>query len=191
MYRYLRQDQSSWKELLYYWEPTSFYDFQYTCFPKRHFVSLLSFYTLSVIAIIYTSSTTLRKINLKKIIAYASVAHMDQVTIGMFSQAAAVRSPILSYGHTRPKHVGSNDNSKRHTCAASLPFKWPLARSSKEVLWLLRSTTLQSHELNFLAFPRTKRMGTVPWGIGGSILPMSSHGLVSSALFLCVGVLND
>ncbi|WMV24502.1 hypothetical protein MTR67_017887 [Solanum verrucosum] len=28
-------------------------------------------------------------------------------------------------------------------------------------------------------------------GIGGSILPMSSHGLVSSALFLCVGVLYD
>ena len=31
--------------------------------------------------------------------------HMNLVTIGMFSRAAAVRSPILSYGHTRPKHV--------------------------------------------------------------------------------------
>ncbi|KAJ4849423.1 hypothetical protein Tsubulata_007262 [Turnera subulata] len=30
---------------------------------------------------------------------------MNLVTIGMFSRAAAVRSPILSYGHTRPKHV--------------------------------------------------------------------------------------
>lgn len=28
-------------------------------------------------------------------------------------------------------------------------------------------------------------------GIGGSILPMLSHGLVPSALFLCVGVLYD
>lgn len=28
-------------------------------------------------------------------------------------------------------------------------------------------------------------------GIGGSILPMSSHGLVPPALFLCVGVLYD
>ena len=62
-------------------------------------------YTLSAIAIIYTSSTTLRQIDLKKIIAYSSVAHMNLVTIGMFSRAAAVRSPILSYGHTRPKHV--------------------------------------------------------------------------------------
>ncbi|CAN1853479.1 hypothetical protein LINPERHAP1_LOCUS41033 [Linum perenne] len=30
---------------------------------------------------------------------------MNLVTIGMFSRAAAVRSPILSYGHARPKHV--------------------------------------------------------------------------------------
>ncbi|KAM3357443.1 hypothetical protein P3S68_020373 [Capsicum galapagoense] len=62
-------------------------------------------YTLSAIAIIYTSSTTLRQIDLKKIIVYSSVAHMNLVTIGMFSRAAAVRSPILSYRHTRPKHV--------------------------------------------------------------------------------------
>jgi proton-translocating NADH-quinone oxidoreductase chain M len=42
-------------------------------------------YTLSVIAIIYTSLTTLRQIDLKKIIAYSSVAHMGFVTIGIFS----------------------------------------------------------------------------------------------------------
>nr|UQV94739.1 NADH dehydrogenase subunit 4 [Haplopteris ensiformis] len=42
-------------------------------------------YTLSVIAIIYTSLTTIRQIDLKKIIAYSSVAHMNFVTIGMFS----------------------------------------------------------------------------------------------------------
>lgn len=74
-------------------------------------------YTLSVIAIIYTSLTTLRQIDLKKIIAYSSVAHMNFVTIGMFS-------------------------------------------------------------LNVQ-------------GIEGSILLMLSHGLVSSALFLCVGALYD
>ena len=38
-------------------------------------------YTLSVIAIIYTSLTTLRQIDLKKIIAYSSVAHMNFVTL--------------------------------------------------------------------------------------------------------------
>jgi proton-translocating NADH-quinone oxidoreductase chain M len=74
-------------------------------------------YTMSVIAIIYASLTTLRQIDLKKIIAYSSVAHMNFVTIGMFA------------------------------------------------------LNLQSIE--------------------GSILLMLSHGIVSSALFLCVGVLYD
>jgi len=74
-------------------------------------------YTLSVIGIIYASLTTLRQIDLKKIIAYSSVAHMGFVTLGLFS-------------------------------------------------------------LNMQ-------------GIEGSILLMLSHGLVASALFLCVGVLYD
>lgn len=43
--------------------------------------------TISVIAILYTSFTTIRQIDLKKIIAYSSVAHMNFVTIGMFSRA--------------------------------------------------------------------------------------------------------
>jgi len=42
-------------------------------------------FTMSVIAIIYTSLTTLRQIDLKKIIAYSSIAHMGFVTIGMFT----------------------------------------------------------------------------------------------------------
>ena len=42
-------------------------------------------YTMSCIAIIYISLTTLRQIDLKKIIAYSSVAHMNFVTIGLFS----------------------------------------------------------------------------------------------------------
>jgi proton-translocating NADH-quinone oxidoreductase chain M len=42
-------------------------------------------YLLSVIAVIYTSCSTLRQIDLKKIIAYSSVAHMGFVTIGIFS----------------------------------------------------------------------------------------------------------
>lgn len=42
-------------------------------------------YTMSVIAIVYASLTTLRQIDLKKIIAYSSVAHMNYVTLGLFS----------------------------------------------------------------------------------------------------------
>jgi len=74
-------------------------------------------FTLSIIAVVYTSLTTLRQIDLKKIIAYSSVAHMAFVTIGIFT-------------------------------------------------------------FNI-------------YGIEGSLLIMLSHGFISSALFLCVGVLYD
>ncbi|XBJ05242.1 hypothetical protein VPH35_024065 [Triticum aestivum] len=97
-----------------------FLRFSIPMFPEATLCFTHFIYTLSAIAIIYTSLTTLRQIDLKKIIAYSSVAHMNLVTIGMFS--------------------------------------WALSNIQ---------------------------------GIGGSILLMLSHGLVSSALFLCVGVLYD
>nr|AMC32951.1 NADH dehydrogenase subunit 4 [Ceanothus herbaceus] len=94
-----------------------FLRFSIPMFPEATLCSTPFIYTPSAIAIIYTSLTTSRQIDLKKIIAYSSVAHMNLVTIGMFS-------PNIQ-------------------------------------------------------------------GIGGSIPPMLSHGLVPSALFLCVGVLYD
>jgi len=72
---------------------------------------------MSAVAIVYTSLTTLRQVDLKKVIAYSSVAHMNVVTLGLFS-------------------------------------------------------------LN-------------TQGVEGAILLMLSHGVVSPALFLCVGVLYD
>ncbi len=74
-------------------------------------------FTLSVIAIIYTSLVALMQDDMKKLIAYSSVAHMGFVTIGIFSL--------------------------------------------------------------------TKQ------GLEGSIIQMVSHGFISAALFLCVGVLYD
>jgi NADH-quinone oxidoreductase subunit M len=74
-------------------------------------------YILSLIAIIYTSLVALMQEDMKKLIAYSSVAHMGFVTLGIF-------------------------------------------------------TITQQ-------------------GIEGSIVQMISHGLVSAALFLCVGVLYD
>ena len=74
-------------------------------------------FTLSVIAIIYTSLVALMQDDMKKLIAYSSVAHMGFVTLGIF------------------------------------------------------------------AFNKQ--------GIEGSIIQMFSHGLISAALFLCVGVLYD
>ncbi|SJZ55890.1 NADH-quinone oxidoreductase subunit M [Consotaella salsifontis] len=74
-------------------------------------------YTLSVVAIIYTSLVALMQEDIKKLIAYSSVAHMGFVTMGIF--AANVQ------------------------------------------------------------------------GVQGAIFQMLSHGLVSGALFLCVGVVYD
>lgn len=63
-------------------------------------------YTMSCIAIIYTSLTTVRQVDLKKIIAYSSVAHMNFVTLGLFSlNAQGVEGSImlmLSHGIVSP-----------------------------------------------------------------------------------------
>nr|YP_008963786.1 NADH dehydrogenase subunit 4 [Grateloupia angusta]AGO19299.1 NADH dehydrogenase subunit 4 [Grateloupia angusta] len=94
-----------------------FLRFSLPMFPSASIYFMPLVFTLSLVAIIYASLTTLRQIDLKKIIAYSSISHMGFVTIGIFS-------------------------------------------------------------LNIQ-------------GIEGSILLMLSHGLVSSALFLCVGLLYD
>ncbi|VAH05398.1 unnamed protein product [Triticum turgidum subsp. durum] len=59
-----------------------FLRFSIPMFPEATLCFTPFIYTLSAIAIIYTSLTTLRQIDLKKIIAYSSVAHMNLVTIG-------------------------------------------------------------------------------------------------------------
>lgn len=94
-----------------------FLRFSIPMFPQASLYFAPLIYSMSLIAIVYTSLTTLRQVDLKKIIAYSSVAHMNFVTIGMFSLNAQ--------------------------------------------------------------------------GIEGSLLLMLSHGLVSPALFLCVGALYD
>jgi NADH-quinone oxidoreductase subunit M len=59
-------------------------------------------YTLSCIAVIYTSLTTLRQVDMKRIIAYSSVAHMGFVTIGMFTMTeqgiAGAMFQMISHG---------------------------------------------------------------------------------------------
>ena len=94
-----------------------FLRFSLPMFPlaSEYFTPLI--YTLSIIAIIYTSLVALMQEDMKKLIAYSSVAHMGYVTLGIFTF--------------------------------------------------------------------TKQ------GIEGSIFQMISHGLISAALFLCVGVLYD
>jgi NADH-quinone oxidoreductase subunit M len=74
-------------------------------------------FTLSVVAIVYTSLVALMQEDMKKLIAYSSVAHMGFVTMGIFAMNAQ--------------------------------------------------------------------------GVQGGIFQMLSHGIVSGALFLCVGVVYD
>jgi NADH-quinone oxidoreductase subunit M len=82
---------------------------------SEYFTPLI--FTLSVIAVIYTSLVALAQEDMKKLIAYSSVAHMGFVTIGIFA------------------------------------------------------VTTQ--------------------GLQGAMFQMLSHGIVSAALFLCVGVVYD
>ena len=82
---------------------------------SEYFVPLI--FVLSLIAIIYTSFVALMQEDMKKLIAYSSVAHMGFVTMGIFT--------------------------------------------------------------------------ITPQGIEGSIFQMISHGIISAALFLCVGVIYE
>ena len=61
------------------------FKFSIPMFPvaSEYFTPLI--YTLSIIAIIYTSLVALMQDDMKKLIAYSSVAHMGYVTLGIFT----------------------------------------------------------------------------------------------------------
>ncbi|CAN7230010.1 NADH-quinone oxidoreductase subunit M [Bosea sp. LjRoot90] len=94
-----------------------FIRFSIPMFPDASAMFAPLVYALSVIAIVYTSLVALMQEDIKKLIAYSSVAHMGFVTMGLFT--------------------------------------------------------------------------LTPQGIQGAMFQMVSHGLVSGALFLCVGVIYD
>lgn len=50
---------------------------------SRYYTPLI--YVLGVVGVIYASLTAIRQTDLKRIIAYASIAHMNLVMIGLFS----------------------------------------------------------------------------------------------------------
>jgi NADH-quinone oxidoreductase subunit M len=94
-----------------------FIRFSLPMFPDASLYFTPLIYAMSVIAIVYTSLVALAQENMKKLIAYSSVAHMGFVTMGIFAA-----------------------NTQ---------------------------------------------------GVQGAVYQMVSHGLVSGALFLCVGVVYD
>jgi NADH-quinone oxidoreductase subunit M len=94
-----------------------FLRFSLPMFPEASLYFAPFMFTLSVIAIVYTSLVALMQEDIKKLIAYSSVAHMGFVTMGIFA-------------------------------------------------------------------------GTTQ-GVAGGVFQMVSHGIVSGALFLCVGIVYD
>ena len=59
--------------------------FSMVLFPHASLVFAPAVFLLSLLGVVYASLTTLRQVDLKKIIAYSSVAHMGVVTLGLFS----------------------------------------------------------------------------------------------------------
>ena len=66
-----------------------FLRFSLPMFPDASLYFQTFIYTLSIVAIIYTSLVALMQEDMKKLIAYSSVAHMGFVTMGIFSMTPA------------------------------------------------------------------------------------------------------
>jgi proton-translocating NADH-quinone oxidoreductase chain M len=62
-----------------------FIRFSLPLFPQGSFYFAPFVYTISLVGIVYTSLTAIRQTDFKRIIAYTSVAHMNVVTLGIFS----------------------------------------------------------------------------------------------------------
>lgn len=70
-------------------------------FPYGSFYYLPLIYVLSVISVIYASLTAIRQLDLKRIVAYSSVAHMNLVILGLFSNTieGLCGATFLMLGH--------------------------------------------------------------------------------------------
>jgi proton-translocating NADH-quinone oxidoreductase chain M len=62
-----------------------FLRFSLPLFPEASFYFAPLVYVLAILGIVYTSLTAIRQTDLKRIIAYTSVAHMNLVMLGLFS----------------------------------------------------------------------------------------------------------
>ena len=62
-----------------------FLRFSLTLFPEASLFFSPLVYLLSIVGVIYASMSAIRQTDLKRIIAYSSIAHMNLVTLGIFS----------------------------------------------------------------------------------------------------------
>ena len=81
-----------------------FLRFSLPMFPDASAISRRSIFALSVIAIIYTSLVALAQEDMKKLIAYSSVAHMGFVTMGIFAaNTQGVQGAMYPDAEPRPR----------------------------------------------------------------------------------------
>jgi proton-translocating NADH-quinone oxidoreductase chain M len=75
--------------------------FSFTLFPLATAYFTPFVYTISIVSILYSSLTTLRQADLKRVIAYSSVAHMNFGMLGLFSNTVqgVVGGLLLSISH--------------------------------------------------------------------------------------------
>jgi NADH-quinone oxidoreductase subunit M len=90
---------------------------------------------MSLVAVVYIGLVALVQKDMKKLIAYSSIAHMGFVTLGMFIAFAIFNNPEIA--------------------------------------------------------SQADRVKSAALGIEGAMVQMISHGFISGAMFLCVGVLYD
>ena len=62
-----------------------FLRFSFVFFPDASLYYSPLVYLLSIVGVVYASLTAIRQTDMKRIIAYSSVAHMNMVTLGIFS----------------------------------------------------------------------------------------------------------
>ena len=62
-----------------------FLRFSIPLFPDANFYYTPFVYTISILGLIYSSLVAIRQTDLKRIIAYASIAHMNLIMIGLYT----------------------------------------------------------------------------------------------------------
>jgi len=73
-----------------------FLRFSLALFPEISLFFSPGIYLLSTLGVIYASLTALRQTDLKRVIAYSSIAHMNLITLGIFSfSTAGIEGAIL------------------------------------------------------------------------------------------------
>ena len=83
-----------------------FLRFVFTMMPVAAHQLIPFILTLAVSAIIFTSFTTSRQVDLKKILAYASIGHMNILVVGLLSSnLTAIAGSILMHISHNPTRV--------------------------------------------------------------------------------------